>query len=86
MNFGQWLALLALVAALLLIWSVREAIMLLFAAVVLAMALCTLVGAVRRRLGCGRPVALLLSLLAILVVMAVGTAAQHNHVAHTELV
>lgn len=75
MNFGQWLALLALVAALLLIWSLREAIMLLFAAVVLAMALCTLVGAVRRRLGCGRPVALLLSLLAILVVVAVGTAA-----------
>jgi len=74
-KFGQWLALLGLVAALLLLWSLRDAIMLLFAAVVLAMALCTLVGAVQRRLSCARPIALLLSLLAILVVMAVGTAA-----------
>jgi predicted PurR-regulated permease PerM len=38
--------------------------MLLFAAVVLAMALCTLVGAVQRRLAINRPIALLLSLLA----------------------
>ena len=75
MKFGQWLALMGLVAALLLLWSLREAIMLLFAAVVLSMALCTLVGAVQRRLGCGRPIAVLLSLVAILIVMAVGTAA-----------
>jgi predicted PurR-regulated permease PerM len=75
MTFGQWLALFGLVAALLLLWSLREAIMLLFAAVVLAMALCTLVGAVQRRLSCNRPIALLLSLLAIVVVLAVGTAA-----------
>jgi len=74
-KFGQWLALLALVAALLLLWNLREAIMLLFAAVVLAMALCTLVGAVQQRLSGGRPIALLLSLLAIAVVLAVGTAA-----------
>jgi len=38
---------------------------LIFAAVVLAMALCTLVGAVRQRLGCTRTVALLLSLLGV---------------------
>ncbi|MCX5955478.1 MAG: AI-2E family transporter [Cyanobacteria bacterium] len=75
MSFGQWLALFGLVAALLLLWSLREAIMLLFAAVVLAMALCTLVGVVQRRLSCNRPIALLLSLLAIVVVLAVGTAA-----------
>lgn len=75
MSFGQWLALITLVASLLLLWSLREAIMLLFAAVVLAMALCTLVGAVQRRLACTRPMALLLSLLAIALVLAVGTAA-----------
>jgi predicted PurR-regulated permease PerM len=74
-SFGQWLALITLVASLLLLWSLREAIMLLFAAVVLAMALCTLVGTVQRRLAINRPVALLLSLLAIAVVLAVGTAA-----------
>ena len=75
MSFGQWLSLIALVAALVLAWSLREAIMLLFAAVVLAMAVCTLVGAVQRRLGCARPLALLLSLLAIALVLAVGAAA-----------
>ena len=75
MTFGQWLALIGLVAALLLLWSLRDAIMLLFAAVVLAMALCTLVGVVQRRLSCDRPIALLLSLLAISLVVAVGAAA-----------
>jgi predicted PurR-regulated permease PerM len=71
LKFGQWLGLIAIVAALLLLWSLREAMMLLFAAVVLAMALCTLVGVVRERLGCRRVVALGLSLLAVLVVITV---------------
>jgi predicted PurR-regulated permease PerM len=71
LKFGQWLGLVAVVAALLLLWSLREAMMLLFAAVVLAMALCTLVGVVRERLGCRRILALALSLLAVLVVVAV---------------
>ena len=75
MTLGRWLGLLALVAALLLLWSLREAVVLLFAAVVVAMALCTLVGTVRRRLDCPRPVALLLSLLGVLLVVVVaGTA------------
>ena len=75
MTFGQWLALVALVASLLLLWSLREVLMLFFAGVVLAMALCTLVGVVQRRLSCGRPLAVLLSLLSIAVVMAIGAAA-----------
>jgi predicted PurR-regulated permease PerM len=65
LTFGQWLGLIALIAALLLLWSLREAMVLIFAAVVLAMALCTLVGAVRERLGCSRNLALLLSLLGV---------------------
>ena len=75
MTLGRWLGLLALVAALLLLWSLREAVVLLFAAVVVAMALCTLVGTVRRRLDCPRPMALLLSLLAVLVVVVVAATA-----------
>lgn len=75
MTFGRWLGLLALVAALLLLWSLREAVVLLFAAVVLAMALCTLVGTVRRRLDCPRPLALLLALLGVLVVVLVAATA-----------
>jgi predicted PurR-regulated permease PerM len=71
LKFGQWLGLIAVIAALLLVWSLRETMMLLFAAVILAMALCTLVGVVRERLGCRRVVALGLSLLAVLVVITV---------------
>jgi predicted PurR-regulated permease PerM len=71
MSFGNWLSLGALLAALLLLWSLRDALVLLFAAVVLAMALCTLVGTVQRRLACGRPLALILSLLSVVVVLAV---------------
>jgi len=74
-KFGQWLALIALVASLLLLWSLREALMLFFTGVVLALALCTLVGTVQRRFCCGRPLAVLLSLLVIAVVVAIGAAA-----------
>jgi predicted PurR-regulated permease PerM len=74
LSFGRWLGLIALVAALLLLWSLRDALVLVFAAVVLAMAICTLVGTVRKRLGCARPLALVLSLLAVaLVAVVVGT-------------
>ena len=65
MKFGQWLGLIALLAALILLWTLRDALVLLFAAVVLAMALCTLVGAIRERLGCSRPLAVLLALLVV---------------------
>lgn len=71
LKFGQWLGLLALVASLVLLWSLRQSLMHLFAAVVLAMALCTLVGSIRARLGCSRPLALLLSLGTVLLVVAV---------------
>ncbi|WP_216902859.1 AI-2E family transporter [Synechococcus sp. CCY 9618] len=75
MKFGQWLGLIALLAALVLLWNLRDALVLLFAAVVLAMALCTLVGAIRQRIGCPRPLALLLALLVVvLVVVVVATA------------
>lgn len=71
MSFGNWLGLAGLLAALLLLWSLREALVLLFAAVVLAMALCTLVGTVQRRLGCQRPLALGLSLLGVALLLAI---------------
>ena len=71
MSFGNWLGLAGVVAALLLLWSLREALVLLFAAVVLAMALCTLVGAVQRRLGCQRQLAFALSLLGVALLLAI---------------
>ncbi len=71
MTLGKWLGLLAVVAALALLWSLRQAVLLIFAGVVIAMALCTLVGAVQRKLGYSRPLAVLLSLLGVLVIVLV---------------
>ncbi len=75
MKFGQWLGLIATAAALLLLWSLRDVVIHLFAAIVLAMALSTVVGVVRERLHCNRPLALLLSLLGLVVLLAVALAA-----------
>lgn len=75
MSFGQGLGLLGVIAALLLLWSLKSAVVLALAAVVVAMALCTLVGNVRRRLGCSRPLALLLSIGLVVLLLAVGLTA-----------
>lgn len=74
MTFGRWLGLVALVAALVLLWSLREAMVLIFAAVVVATALCTTVGAIRGALRCRRGLALAITLLAIVLVVGVGAA------------
>jgi predicted PurR-regulated permease PerM len=71
LTFGRGLGLIALAVALLLLWHLRNALVLIFAAVVLAMAVCTLVGAVRDRLACPRPLALLLSLSGVAVITVV---------------
>ena len=59
MNLPQWLSLTALIAATALLWSLRHVVILLFAGVVLAMALCTLVGILRQRQPMPRSLALL---------------------------
>ncbi len=74
MRFGDWLGLAGLLVAGALLWSLRDVLIHVFAAVVLAMAVCTLVGVVRTRLGCSRSLALLISLLALAVVIGVGAA------------
>lgn len=71
MKFGQWLGLVALLASLVLLWSLRQSLLHLFAALVLAMAICTLVGAIKQRLGCSRPLALLLGLALVTLVLTV---------------
>jgi predicted PurR-regulated permease PerM len=71
LSLRDGLALAAVLAAAALLWSLREVLVLLFAAVVVAMALCTLVGAVQRRSGVQRPLALLLSLLGLFVLFLV---------------
>jgi len=71
LKFGQWLGLIALLAATVLLWTLRESLLHLFAAIVLAMALCTLVGWIQRRLSCPRPLALGLSLTLVAVLVTV---------------
>jgi len=75
LKFSQWLGLIATAAAALLLWQLRAVLIELFAAVVLAMALCTLVGMVRQRLRCSRPLALILSLVGLVLLFTVLVAA-----------
>ncbi len=75
MTFGHWLGLLALLAALVLLWNLRQSLILVFTAGVIAMAICTLVARIQQRLGCNRGVALMLTLVLLLVLgVVIGTA------------
>ncbi len=67
MGFGHWLGLLSLVAALVLLWQLRHSLVLLFAALVLAQALCTLVAQVQLRLRCKRSLAVVVALLLLVI-------------------
>jgi predicted PurR-regulated permease PerM len=71
LKLGHWLGLLVLAAAAVVLWNLRQNLILLFSAVVLAMALCTVVDWVRQKLRCGRPLALVLSFLLVLLVLGV---------------
>ena len=66
---AHWLSLTALIAAIILL-VVRELLLLLFAAVVLAMALCTLVGILRERRPMQRLLALVLCIAGLLLLVA----------------
>ncbi|QEY31586.1 AI-2E family transporter [Synechococcus sp. RSCCF101] len=68
MKLADWIGLLGLITALLLLWSLRDVLILLFAAIVIAMAICTLVGVLQQRTSCSRPLALLLALLSLVLV------------------
>ena len=62
MNFPQALSLAALIAAGLILWTLRQWLLLLFAAVVVGLALCSLVDALQQRYPMRRPLALLVCL------------------------
>ena len=74
MKLPQWLSLAALIAAVALIWSLREVMLMLFAGIVIAMALCTLVGLLRARRPMARPTALLICLGGVITLIAVVSA------------
>ena len=74
MKLPQWIGLAAIAAACLMLWSLRNVLILLFASIVLAMALCTLIGSLRERWPMPRPFALLLCLLGVVLVVSIGLA------------
>ena len=75
MKFPQWLALTTFLAAVVLLWSLRDVLIHLFAAVVLAMAICTLVGAIRKHSpGMSRSQALLITIFGLVLVVALALA------------
>lgn len=74
MKLPQWLSLTALIAAAALLWNLRQVVLLLFAGIVLAMALCTLVGTLRERQPMPRISALLICLIGLLTLVALASA------------
>ena len=73
MGFGQWLGLLALLAALLLLWSLKGVLLVLFGAVVLSVALNLPVRAIQGHCGWRRSWALLVVLLGLSMALLVGS-------------
>jgi len=71
LSFPQALSLAALIAVGLILWSLRQWLLLLFAAIVLALALCSLVEAVQRGFPMRRSLALLASVCGLGLVLAV---------------
>ena len=74
MNLARWLSLAALIAAGVLIWSLRHVLVLMFTGVVLAMALCTLVGQLRAVRPMSRGIALLTCIGGLLGGLAIASA------------
>ena len=73
MGFGQWLGLLALLAALVLLWSLKGVLLLLFSAIVLSVALNLPVRTMERRWKWRRPWALLVVLLGLILMVLVSS-------------
>ena len=73
MGFGQWLGLLALLAALLLLWSLKDVLLVFFSAVVLSLALNLPVRAIQHHWGWRRSWSVVLVLLALSVVVVVSS-------------
>jgi predicted PurR-regulated permease PerM len=69
-KLGQWVGILALTLALYILWQIRSVLMLIFAAVVLAMALSTVAQQLQKRLNIQRSLALMLAIFGLLGVLA----------------
>ncbi len=71
MKFSNWLGLAVLIAVLILLWSLKEILIQLFAGIVLAMAVCTLVDQLRTKIKMPRTLALVICLSGLLLILGV---------------
>ena len=71
MLFGQWAGVVALLVALLLLWSLKGVLLLLFLAVVMAIALCLPAGVLQNRMKWPRPLALGMVVIGLLLLVLV---------------
>ncbi len=71
MKLHHWIALSALLSAGIILWSLREILILIFAGIILAMALCTLVEKLRSKLPIARSLALVICLLCVILVFGI---------------
>ena len=71
MKFSHWLTLTALVTSIILFWSLRSVIIIIFAGIVLAIALCTLVGKIKKILGIPRQFGFLIAITGVLLILII---------------
>ncbi len=74
MRFSQWLALAALMASGILLWNLRDVLIHIFAGVVLATGLCSLVDQLRAKLPMPRPLGLFICLASLFLIFSVALA------------
>ncbi len=70
MKFSNWLNLTALITAIFLLWSLRDVVILIFAGVIIAMALCTLTAKINKLSALPRQFCLLISLISVILIFS----------------
>ncbi len=74
MKFSNWIALIALLASSILLWSLRDVLILLFAGIVLSIALCTLIEKLRSEKFIPRPLAFFICLVGLILILGISIA------------
>ena len=71
MKLSHWLSLISFIIACFLIWSLKEAIIQIFAAIIIAMALCTIVGKVQSIFHLNRSISLIITMLGVSLIITI---------------
>ena len=71
MKFSNWIVLILLITSAVLFWSLRSIIIVIFAGIILAMALCTLVGKLKKLLGIPRSFAYIVAITSVLLILII---------------